>query len=197
LIAGKTGGHTVLTSASVPVDARPRRMAQPRRSPSPSLLARPRTGAAPRPARLPAPGRGAGRSRRPRGQSVVELALVFPVAMMLLVLVTDAGRLFYTYIGVTNAAREGAAYGMSHPTCWSNGSGTNQCPNPANITYLARQELAQDASLSVSVACNSACATSTSLSGNSITVSTSRSFAFLFPLIPTMTISASATAVVQ
>jgi Flp pilus assembly protein TadG len=181
----------------MPVDARPRRMAQPWRSRSSSLHLPARFGAARRSARPAAAGRGPARPRRARGQSVVELALVFPVAMMLLVLVTDAGRLFYTYIGVTNAAREGAAYGMSHPTCWSNGSGTNQCPNPANITYLARQELAQDSSLSVSVACNSACATSSSLTGNSITVVTSRSFGFLFPLIPTMTISASATAVVQ
>lgn len=132
-----------------------------------------------------------------RGQAIVELALILPVALALMLLITDVGRLFYTFVGVRNAAREGAAYGMSHPTCWSAGTGTNQCPDPGNITFLARQELASDAGLSVSVSCAGACTTSSTVTGNTVTVTASRVFEFLFPILSPMTITASSTAVIQ
>jgi hypothetical protein len=40
----------------------------------------------------------------------VELALLMPVLLFFGLGVLDFGRLFYTYIGLTNAAREGARY---------------------------------------------------------------------------------------
>lgn len=43
-----------------------------------------------------------------RGQSLVEFALVFPIAMILLLAVFDVGRAVFAYNGLTNAAREGA-----------------------------------------------------------------------------------------
>lgn len=43
-----------------------------------------------------------------RGQSLVEFALVFPIAMILLMAVFDVGRAVFAYNGLTNAAREGA-----------------------------------------------------------------------------------------
>lgn len=43
-----------------------------------------------------------------RGQSLVEFALVFPIAILLLVAVFDVGRAVFAYNGLTNAAREGA-----------------------------------------------------------------------------------------
>lgn len=48
------------------------------------------------------------RSRGPRGQSLVEFALVFPLVMILLLAVFDVGRAVFLYNGLTNAAREGA-----------------------------------------------------------------------------------------
>ena len=50
--------------------------------------------------------RRSGMSRR--GQSLVEFALVFPIAMLLLMAVFDVGRAVFAYNGLTNAAREGA-----------------------------------------------------------------------------------------
>ena len=41
----------------------------------------------------------------------MEMALVLPVLALLLVAITDAGRLFYTYLEVIGAAREGAQEG--------------------------------------------------------------------------------------
>ncbi len=46
--------------------------------------------------------------RSERGQAVVETALVLPVIMLLLLMMVDGGRVFHTWIVVTNGAREGA-----------------------------------------------------------------------------------------
>lgn len=42
------------------------------------------------------------------GQGLVEFALIFPVLMLLLVGIFDAGRLVFAYNDITNAARVGA-----------------------------------------------------------------------------------------
>jgi Flp pilus assembly protein TadG len=46
--------------------------------------------------------------RRDTGQALVEFALVFPIAILLILAVFDVGRLVLVYNGLTNAAREGA-----------------------------------------------------------------------------------------
>jgi hypothetical protein len=43
-----------------------------------------------------------------RGQALAEFALVFPIAMLLLLAIFDVGRAVFAYNGLTNAAREGA-----------------------------------------------------------------------------------------
>lgn len=45
------------------------------------------------------------------GQSLVELALIFPIFILLLVGAAEFGRLAYAAIEVSNAARAGASYG--------------------------------------------------------------------------------------
>ncbi len=49
-------------------------------------------------------------------QSMVETALILPIMILLMVGVLDLGRLYYAYITIFNAAREGARYGISYPT---------------------------------------------------------------------------------
>ncbi len=144
------------------------------------------------------PGHGPGGSARAHGQALVELALVVPFLFVLLLIAVDVGRLFYVYVGVQNAAREGAAYGATHPTCWAN-SGAQACPDPANITYVARQELGGDATLTVSVSCVGGCASNTAASGNTVVVAVTRPFSLIVPnpILPTVTLGASATAVIQ
>jgi Flp pilus assembly protein TadG len=44
--------------------------------------------------------------RREAGQALVEFALVFPIAILLILAVFDVGRLVLVYNGLTNAARE-------------------------------------------------------------------------------------------
>ena len=47
-------------------------------------------------------------SHRTRGQALTEFALVFPIAILLILAIFDAGRAIFIYNGLTNAAREGA-----------------------------------------------------------------------------------------
>lgn len=56
------------------------------------------------------------RARHPHGQSLVEFALVLPLIIAVLVMTIDLGRVYFTYVGLRNAAREAAIYGGYHPT---------------------------------------------------------------------------------
>ena len=51
----------------------------------------------------------------PRGQTLVEFALILPVFLFLIIAIFDFGRAIYYYSTVHNAAREGARYGVIHP----------------------------------------------------------------------------------
>jgi Flp pilus assembly protein TadG len=50
-----------------------------------------------------------------RGQNLVELALVLPVCLWILLGIVDFGRVYYTYVAATNAAREGARWWVANP----------------------------------------------------------------------------------
>jgi len=54
------------------------------------------------------------RRSEPRGQSLVELALVIPVLIIIVVGALDLGRVFFSVITVTNVAREGVRYLVLH-----------------------------------------------------------------------------------
>ena len=60
--------------------------------------------------KMPVPGK-----RSLAGQSLAEFAITLPVLLLLLLGVLDLGRLFFAYIAVNNAAREGARYGAEFP----------------------------------------------------------------------------------
>jgi hypothetical protein len=53
-----------------------------------------------------------------RGQSIAEFALVMPVMLMLVLVTLDLGRLFYSYLTITNAARVAANYAGANPFAW-------------------------------------------------------------------------------
>lgn len=50
------------------------------------------------------------KSQQPRGQSLVEFIIIAPLLLLLILGAMDFGRMFYTKIVITNAAREGANY---------------------------------------------------------------------------------------
>ncbi len=53
-----------------------------------------------------------GRRLSQRGQGAVEFALALALVLVLFLGALDMGRAFYAYIGIVNAAREGARAGM-------------------------------------------------------------------------------------
>jgi Flp pilus assembly protein TadG len=120
-----------------------------------------------------------------------------PIMLALLLGAVDMGRLFYTYISVQNAAREGAAYAAFHPGCPSNTGA--ECADPNNSTYVARQEMGGDTGLGVAVSCTVACVATTGPTGNTVTVTATGTFMFLFPGLDGegLNLSASTTAVIQ
>ncbi|HEX3032057.1 MAG TPA: TadE family protein [Bacillota bacterium] len=50
--------------------------------------------------------------KQERGQAMVEMALIAPILMLLLFGTIEFGRIFNSYLEVTNAAREGARAGV-------------------------------------------------------------------------------------
>jgi hypothetical protein len=61
------------------------------------------------------------RGETPRGQALVEFAIVLPVLALLLVMAMDFGRVYFGWISLTNAARVGANYASGHSDAWSAG----------------------------------------------------------------------------
>ena len=55
------------------------------------------------------------RKKGVRGQSLAEFAVVASLLILIMLGVFDLGRVFYSYVVITNAAREGAYYGGMHP----------------------------------------------------------------------------------
>jgi len=70
-----------------------------------------------------------------QGQTLVEFALVLPVMILIILGVVEYGRAYYTASLLQNAAREGARYGILHPT-WID---SDDNPDPNNITARTRQ----------------------------------------------------------
>ncbi|HEY6057375.1 MAG TPA: TadE family protein [Candidatus Limnocylindrales bacterium] len=158
-----------------------------------------------------APRRRAGPSRRIRwrlstrpgrptshGQAVVEFALIAPIMVLVLLAAVDFGRIMFSWIEVTNAAREAAAYAVYNPTD-SVGIQTRaeqetnvqaqRGEHPLTITTTCR-----DSSTQAVTPCN---ALVLSGLGSQVTVEVKERFTFFSPLIgaifPNMEMGASAT----
>jgi PKD repeat protein len=114
----------------------------------------------------------------------VEFALVVPVFLLLLLIAMDFGRLFFTYVQVSNAAREATAYAATQPT------------DVATMTVRAGQERStqsqgEGALEPLAVVCNDqsgtviACTSAAggTGAGNTVTVTVGQRFGFLTPLI--------------
>lgn len=53
--------------------------------------------------------------RNEKGQSIVEMALLFPLLMLLLMGLLDLGRAYYVIVALRDAAEEGAIYASIQP----------------------------------------------------------------------------------
>jgi Flp pilus assembly protein TadG len=144
------------------------------------------------------------RSRvRSRGQSLVEFALILPIFLLFVATAIDAGRLYFGYVEITNAAKEGSLYGSTKPQCTVT---TAACPNPGNIQWRVVQEMGGATDLTIASVCTSPAGVTRSAmtgcrEGDTIRVNVSRPFGVVTPVMrtilgPTLTVSTSSSAMV-
>jgi len=76
------------------------------------------------------------------GQALVEMAIMLPFLLVMIITAVELGRLFFTKIVLTNAAREGAFYLSMHPADYDIGTGN------AQYTTLAAQAEAMSSGIS-------------------------------------------------
>ena len=109
-----------------------------------------------------------GRRRNPRtrdlhtGQGLAELALILPLLLTILLGTLDLGRAFYTYIALTNAAREAARYAAVNDSSASitqaqnelesSGTDVSGCVS-GTLTYAASGGGARGSDYTVNVSC--------------------------------------------
>jgi Flp pilus assembly protein TadG len=121
----------------------------------------------------------------PRGQALVELALVTPILLLLLLGAIDLGRVWYAQITVTNAAREGAMEAAFNPDSYDAG----QPCDPTDNRVVCRVINEADGSGvtvepgDIAMVCDAACAPGTAASPNSVTVTVVGDFRLLTPLM--------------
>jgi Flp pilus assembly protein TadG len=138
-----------------------------------------------------------------RGQSLVEFALVIPVMLLILLIGIDFGRLFYSYIEVTNASREAAAFAAADPAVVQAsiaaraGQEANTQAQRGEGALTVGTPLCQSAATPpVTVDCATA-ASNNGGAGNQVTIAVTRPFTFITPLIGgmfgTLNLSSSAT----
>lgn len=101
--------------------------------------------------------------------------MMLPLLILILLIAIDFGRVFHTYIGLTNAAREGAAYAAQ---------AVNPC-DAVGIRNQAREEMG-DNSIVVEPTYDPSCSPSTGTSAaghHKVTVRVSTNFQFITPFI--------------
>lgn len=103
--------------------------------------------------------------KRQSGSAMLELALGFPVLLLVLCGTADFGRMFYTSIVVNNAARAGAQYAALWPT---------HANDITNIVLAAKNDANNMAGLTVSAVqactCNGAAVSCTSVCNGTVPV---------------------------
>lgn len=124
-----------------------------------------------------------------RGQSYLELAFVLPVLAIVLVVAADFGRLFYTYVGVINAARAGAQYGSNSVITAADATGMSTAAkqdgaNIANLTVSTSQCTCETTTSSIPACSSNFCANDPN--GNYVVVNTQVPFTTIvkYPGIP-------------
>jgi Flp pilus assembly protein TadG len=124
--------------------------------------------------------------RRSRGQALVELALITPLAVVLLATAVDLGRLFYSRIAIVNAAREGAFEASIHPTSYLVGQPCDKTTN--RVICRAINETAGSfvtvSPSDVSLACSPDCGPTL---GNTVAVTVTGHFNLLTPILAVFT----------
>jgi hypothetical protein len=76
------------------------------------------------------------RRAAPRGQALVEMAIILPILILLLLLAVDFGRVFFGWVALNNVTRIGANEAARFPGEWESG-GTPDATDPYYARMLA------------------------------------------------------------
>jgi Flp pilus assembly protein TadG len=106
-----------------------------------------------------------------KGQSLVEVAIALPLLILILMGILDLGRAYFTFIALSDAAAEGAAYAAIHPE--NTAQITARAADNTNGFVVLEPEM-------VSVDCNDFTA------GSPITVSVTFDYQLLTPIVGTL-----------
>jgi Flp pilus assembly protein TadG len=117
-----------------------------------------------------------------RAQALVELALILPVLLLLFVAALDLGRLFYSSITLSNAAREGAMEASVNPTSFVAGAACNKSNNRVMCRAVneASGSFVTVSPSGVTLTCTPSCAKAL---GNDVTVRVEGQFSVITPII--------------
>ena len=119
-----------------------------------------------------------------RAQAVVEFAIILPVFLLFLLMAIDFGRLFFTYVQVSNAAREAANYGAVQPTDTAGMQARAvQEKNTQTQGEGALEPIAAACRTPAGASITCAAAAGGTGAGNILTVTVTQRFSFLTPLI--------------
>jgi len=92
-------------------------------------------------------------TNREKGQSLVELALVFTILLLLVGGIIDLGGLFYTSVALRDTVQEGAIYGATHPIYGPTPYPTETAKMDARIYQSASFPINADQIKSIEVTC--------------------------------------------
>ena len=119
-----------------------------------------------------------------RGQSLVELAIVFPVILLLLLGTIDFGMALYSFVIVRDAAQEGALYGSFNPNNRAEieSRARNIAPNDSEALFFFPVELRNTEIVHIQIETSgNNCQGITGNKINTITVSVSYNYPLLMP----------------
>lgn len=119
-----------------------------------------------------------------RGQSLVELAISFPVMILLLLGTIDFGMAIYSFLVIRDAAQEGALYGSFNPNNRNEieSRARNISPNDSDALYFYPVELNDKDLVIVEIQTSSDnCQGITNGSANSIAVTVKYNYPMIMP----------------
>ncbi len=125
------------------------------------------------------------RHRPSRGQALVELALILPVLLVLFASALDLGRLYYSQITISNAAKEGALEASRNPTSFDS---TRDCDATTNrviclVINETKGSLISVAPGDVALACDPTPCPTSPVIGDTVEVTVTADFMLVSPIL--------------
>lgn len=113
-------------------------------------------------------------SRKNSGQSLTEVAIALPLLFIILLGMIDLGRMYYSYVAIANAAREGARAGAGL-----------QCSDSAFTSKVQAKAQAEADAASIALASPAAISwpDGSCASGNAIQVTTQTNFSLITAVV--------------